>query len=132
MRNRVYNLGTGFKILGLSLDDVALLVFSWFITFQIIGGMLPDGMRFIFGIGVTGGLFMVWRGTKDHVPSGFLPHFLGWIAERSTYDVTPDINPHPVWVDHSHVDDIHAQERRAQAIIKRNRRATRRNSRRQK
>lgn len=125
MRNRIYNLGTGFKILGMSLDDVALIVLTWFISFQILGGMLPGRVRFLVGFATTGLFFMIWRSVKDHVPSGFLPHFLGWIAERSTYDVTPDTNPHPVWIDHNLVSEVHDQEKRAQLILKRRNRRSR-------
>lgn len=126
MKNRIYNLGTGFKILGMGLDDIALLVFSWFISFQIIGGLLPARTRLLFGLGVTGLLFLIWRGVKDKVPSGFVPHLLTWIGERNAYDVTPDINPQPVWIDPDHVNEIRRQEARVKRILNARKRHKRR------
>lgn len=128
MQHRTYSLDSGFKILGLSLGDLAAIVVTWFVSFQIIGGLLPSRMRIMFGLGVTVLVHVAWRQVKDRVPSGFGSHFAEWLGQRSHYDITPDTKPSPYIVRYQTVDEVRAQEQRAKRIL----RQTRRNRKRRK
>lgn len=111
MEHRIYNLDTKMKILGLELGDIGVIVLTWYITFLMVGAMLPDRVRLFTAIGITIVIYQVWIRVKDRVPSNFVAHFAGWIAERAEYEVTPDLNPQPYVIDFQAVDEYHAEQR---------------------
>lgn len=111
MEHRIYNLDTKMKILGLELGDIGVIVMAWYITFLMIGVMLPDRVRLLAAVGITIVTFQVWIRVKDRVPSNFVAHFAGWIAERTEYEVTPDLDPQPYVIDFQAVDRFHDEQR---------------------
>jgi hypothetical protein len=123
VQHRIHNLEGGVKILGLGLGDLAIIVLTWFITFQVFGAALDARPRFIVGIGVTFLVYRVWSLVKDRVPSHFGFHFIAWLGERQQYEVTHDIEPAPYLIDVRTVDELRRRQKRADTLV---RHATRR------
>lgn len=111
MEHRIYNLDTKMKVLGLELGDIGVIVVTWYLIFLIVGAMLPDRARLVTAIAVTIVVYQVWIRVKDRVPSNFVPHLASWVAERSEYEVTPDLNPQPYLIDPDAVAEYHGEQR---------------------
>ena len=119
MQHRIHNLEGGVKILGLGLGDLAIIVLTWFITFQVFGAALEARPRFIVGITATFLVYRVWSLVKDRVPSHFGFHFIAWLGERQQYEVTHDIEPAPYLIDVHAVDELRRRQKRADVLVRR-------------
>lgn len=119
MQHRVYNLQGGVKILGLDVDDLAVIVLTWFLVFQLFGATLEPRVRFIVGFAATFLVYQVWTRTKDRVPTQFIKHFVSWLGERQQYEVTHDTEPSPYIIDVASVDELRRRQKRANTLVRR-------------
>lgn len=128
MKNRIYDFDTPMKILGLEIADVGVIMGTWFFLFQMIGSFLPDRLQFLTAVIGTFLVYLVWSSFKSKVPRQFFAHFLGWLAERRDYEITPDIQQAPYVIDYQTVEQFQRQQRaleRAAARARRQRRSRR-------
>ncbi len=118
MQHRIYNLDGGVKILGLGTGDLAVIVLTWFITFQIFGATLQPRLRFLVGFAVTFLAYQAWIRIKDRVPRNFGYHLVAWLGERPQYEVTHDTEPAPYLIDVGTVDELRRRQKRVDRLVR--------------
>ncbi len=118
MQHRIYNLDGGVKILGLGTGDLVVIVFTWFITFQIFGATLQPRLRFLVGFAATFLAYHLWIRIKDRVPRNFGYHLIAWLGERPQYEVTHDTEPSPYLIDVGTVDELRRRQKRVDKLVR--------------
>ncbi len=94
-RHRLFNLETTLSLMGLEVDDWAIIVGSWTLALQIAGLVLTPRPRLLVATLVAGVSFLLYRHLKDCAPRRFVRHLLTYLTEADTYRVVADTHNLP-------------------------------------